>query len=214
MRSVLGFLRATVVGGVLFLTPLVVLWVVLNKAVDLAAKAIRPLANRIPDWLGLGAAKAYVIAALALILLCFLAGLLARSAIARRFVQILEAKFLSLLPGYEYLKQEGASVLGAAETDAQPVVVARIGDSWRIGIEAETIGEEWIAVFIPNAPNPGSGSVFIVERSKVRYSSTPLAGAFSALRRCGAGSDWAAETLVGWDSGDTGSVNNVPRSNP
>jgi uncharacterized membrane protein len=197
MRGLVGFLRATIVGGVLFLTPLVVLGVVFNKAVNLAARAIKPLADRIPDSLGLGAAKVYIIAGLLLVLLCFLAGLLARSGLARKFVQTIEARFLSFLPGYEYLKQEGASVLGAGETDTQPVVLARIGDSWRIGVMTETIGENWLAIFIPNSPNPHAGSVFIVERSKVRPSATPLSVATGALRRCGSGMTWAAETLEG-----------------
>ncbi len=197
MRGLMAFLRATIVGGVLFLTPLVVLGVVLNKAVILAAKAIKPLADRIPVSLGLGAAKVYVIAGLLLVLLCFLAGLLARSRLASRLVQSIEARFLSFLPGYQYLKQEGASVLGASETEAQPVVLARIGDSWRIGVMTETISENWLAIFIPNSPNPHAGSVFIVERSKVRPSATPLAVVTAALRRCGSGTNWAAETLEG-----------------
>jgi uncharacterized membrane protein len=198
MRGVLVFLRATIVGGVLFLAPLVVLWVVLNKAVVLATRMIKPLADRIPDSLALGAGRSQIIASLVLVIICFLAGLLARSAIASRSVQVLETKFLSFLPGYEYLKTEGASVLGAAEAAAQPVVIVRIGDSWRIGVKTETIGENWLAIFIPNSPNPHRGSVFIVERSKVRESAIPLAGALAALRRCGAGAGWAAETLEGF----------------
>jgi uncharacterized membrane protein len=197
MRGVVGFFRATIVGGVLFLAPLVVLIIVINKAVTFAARAVRPLADRIPDSLGLGAAKAYIAAGLLLVLLCFVAGLLARSAIARKSVQALEGSFLSLLPGYDYLKQAGASALGAAQTDAQPVVLARIGDSWRIGVKTETIGENWLAVFIPNSPNPSAGSVFIVERTKVRSSATPLAAALATLRRCGGGADWAADAIEG-----------------
>jgi uncharacterized membrane protein len=197
MRGVVGFFRATIVGGVLFLAPLVVLIVVINKAVHFAARAIRPLADRIPDSFGLGAAKAYIAAGLLLVLLCFVAGLLARSAIARKSVQALEGSFLSLLPGYDYLKQAGASALGATQTDAQPVVLARIGDSWRIGVKTETVGENWLAIFIPNSPNPNAGGVFIVERSKVRSSPTPLAAALATLRRCGAGAHWAADAIEG-----------------
>jgi uncharacterized membrane protein len=197
MRGVVSFIHATIVGGVLFLAPLVVLIVVINKAVNFAARAIRPLADRIPDSLGLGAAKAYIAAGLLLILFCFIAGLLARSAIARKSVQALEGSFLSLLPGYDYLKQAGASALGASDAHAQPVVLARIGDSWRIGVKTETIGENWLAIFIPNSPNPNRGSVFIVERSKVRPSATPLAAALAALRRCGGGATSAPPPNAG-----------------
>jgi len=195
MRSVLAFLRATLVGGVLFLAPLVVLVVVINKALVFGARIIRPLAERVPDSLGLGAARENVAAALLLVLVCFLAGLLARSAMASKSVQMIEGSVLSLIPGYEYLKQVGASALGVAGTAAQHVVLARIGDSWRIGVQTEAIGENWLAIFIPSSPNVNRGSVFIVERSKVRSSATPLAAALASLRRCGKGASWAAETI-------------------
>jgi uncharacterized membrane protein len=197
MRSVIAFLRATLVSGLLFLAPIVVLAVVINKAFVFAARLIRPLANRIPESLGLGAAKDYIVAALVLVLICFIAGLLARSAMARRSVQMLEGRFLSLLPGYEYLKEAGASALGASQTDTQPVVLARIGDSWRIGVQTETIGENWLAIFIPNSPNTNGGSVFIVERSNVRPTATPLATALATLRRCGGGANWAGDPIEG-----------------
>jgi uncharacterized membrane protein len=197
MRGILTFLRATLVGGLLFLTPLVVLVVVINKALTFGARLIRPLADRVPYSLGLGPAKAYVAAGLLLVLICFLAGLLARSALARKSVQMIEGSVLSFIPGYEYLKQAGASVLGAMETDAQPVVLVRIGDSWRIGVKTEEIGEKWLSIFVPNSPNSNRGNVFIVDRAKVRVSATPLATALASLRRCGAGAGWVAETIDG-----------------
>jgi hypothetical protein len=140
MRGILKFLRATVIGGVFLLAPLVVLGVVLSKAFDVVAKAVRPLSNRIPDSLGLGAANEDIIAALSLVLLCFLAGLLARSGMATKLVEILESAVLSRIPGYDYIRLEGASALGLAEAKELPVVLASVGDCWQIGIKTETIG--------------------------------------------------------------------------
>jgi uncharacterized membrane protein len=44
-------------------------------------------------------------------------------------------------------------------------------------------------VFIPNSPNPMSGSVFLVAADNVRAASVPLAAALGCLRRCGAGAE-------------------------
>ena len=51
---------------------------------------------------------------------------------------------LSKVPGYEYMKQAGASVLGIGETADYPVVLA-----WRIGVQTDVLGENLVAVFIP-----------------------------------------------------------------
>ena len=49
MRAISHFLRITVLGGVLFLTPIVVLAFILSKAFDLARRALKPMAAIIPD---------------------------------------------------------------------------------------------------------------------------------------------------------------------
>lgn len=196
MKNVVDFLRATLRGGILFLMPLVVLAVVLNKAIAFVTSVIRPLADRIPDSLGLGSAKVAVLAGVFILVVCFLAGLLSRTAIARRQVKMLEESILSYLPGYEFLKQEGASVLGEDAAKVQDVVLVRIGNSFRIGLRTEDIGDNWHSIFVPNSPNPHGGGVFIVEKSHVFSCNTPLASALQALRRSGAGADWAADVLA------------------
>ena len=47
MKSILQFLQTTLLGGLLFLVPIVALVFVLGKALDLAHKLVDPLAARI-----------------------------------------------------------------------------------------------------------------------------------------------------------------------
>ena len=49
MKSISHFLRITVLGGVLFLTPIVVLVFILSKAFDFARRALKPVTAVIPD---------------------------------------------------------------------------------------------------------------------------------------------------------------------
>jgi hypothetical protein len=49
MKAISHFLRITVLGGVLFLTPIVVLAFILGKAFDLARRGLKPMATIIPD---------------------------------------------------------------------------------------------------------------------------------------------------------------------
>jgi uncharacterized membrane protein len=48
MKPMLRFLRATLVGGVLFLAPIVVLAMILEKAMALAHQFVGPVAAHIP----------------------------------------------------------------------------------------------------------------------------------------------------------------------
>ena len=122
MKTIAQFVRTTIVGGVFFLAPIVVLIVILAKAFDYAKKVLNAVFGYIPaaSDLSAGAATALSIAMVALV--CLLAGLVAHTVIAQRLVNALESSLLSKIPGYGYLKQESASALGVAEIAELPVV--------------------------------------------------------------------------------------------
>ena len=75
---------------------------------------------------------------------------------------------LSKVPAYEYLKQAGASVMGLGEMADHPVVLTQLGGAWRIGVQTGVVGDGLVAIFVPNSPNPMSGSVFLVAADSVR----------------------------------------------
>jgi uncharacterized membrane protein len=188
MKTLSHFVGTTILGGVLFLTPIVVLAFVLSKAFQFVSRGLKPVAALIPDRLASAPSVTTILAILVLTLLCFLAGLFAQTDLAQRFVRGLEGSVLSMLPGYEYLKQAGTSVLGFGETAEHPVVLAHLGDAWRIGVQTDHVGKDLVAVFLPNSPNPLSGSVFLVPADRVRPLEGSLASAIACLRRCGTGS--------------------------
>ncbi len=188
MKAISQFLRTTILGGVLFLTPIVVLIFILGKAFEFARRALKPMGAIIPDRLVSGTTTEAILAIVLIALSCFLAGLFARTRPAQRIIDELESSVLSKVPAYEYLKQAGASVMGLGEMADHPVVLLQLGDAWRIGVQTEAIGGGLVAVFVPNSPNPMSGTVFLVAADHVRPASVPLATAIGCLRRCGAGS--------------------------
>jgi uncharacterized membrane protein len=122
MNAIAQFVRTTIVGGLLFLAPIVVLIVILAKAFDYAKKALNAFVVHIPAVSDLSAGVATALAVVLIALICFLAGLLARTLPAQHIVNALESSVLSKIPAYEYLKQESASALGAAQSTDLPVV--------------------------------------------------------------------------------------------
>jgi uncharacterized membrane protein len=166
--------------------PIIILAFVLNKAFDYARRGLKPVAKLIPDQLVSGATMETVAAIGLIALLCFLAGLLARTALARKIMSELESAVLSNVPAYEYLKQAGSSMMGLGEMAEHPVVLAQVGGAWRLGVQTDVAGSGLTAVFIPNSPNTFSGSVFFLAPDKVRPLDVPLRTALNCLEQLGA----------------------------
>jgi uncharacterized membrane protein len=121
-----------------------------------------------------------------IVLLCFLAGLFARTLLAQKITFELESAVLSKVPAYDYLKQAGSSMMGLGEMAEHPVVLAQLGGAWRLGVQTD-IASSGLVVFIPNSPNTFSGSVFFVASDRLQPLDVPLAGALRCLERCGVG---------------------------
>ena len=189
MKKILQFLRTTLVGGILFLVPIVVLVIVLGKALALAHTIMDPLAAHLPVASVIGLRTPMLLAIGVLVVFCFLAGLFARTAAAKGLVRRLEAAVLSSVPGYEFLKGMGESMLGVERSGAYPVVLARFDDSWQIGFQIEVLENGFVVVFLPGAPNPQAGAVYLMSPDRVTPAGVPPAATLKCLKRLGAGSN-------------------------
>jgi uncharacterized membrane protein len=199
MNAIAQFVRTTIVGGLLFLAPIVVLIVILAKAFDYAKKGLNAVVVHIPAASDLSAGAATALSVTIIALVCFLAGLIAHTVIAQRVVNALESSLLSKIPGYDYLKQESASALGVAEIAELPVVFVPMEEGWQLGVQTEALSGGLVSIFVPGAPNPHSGSVFFFSTDNVRPAGVKLAAGLNCLRRCGSGASalgasWPAES--------------------
>ena len=189
MKSLSSFLKTTIVGGALYLVPIVVIVVVLGKLHAVTSKLIAPMtaALKLHDIGGINAAR--LLAIVAIVLLCFAAGLFARSSIARRFVGWLERAILSNLPGYNVVSSLGADVAGVgAGPSGMQVVLARIEDAWQLALLVEQVDTTHAAVFVPGAPNPKSGSVYLLTHDRLKPVDVPIREAMRCIKGLGVGS--------------------------
>lgn len=196
MKSFAKFLKMTLAGGVLFLVPLVVIAVVLGKAFKVAQTLVHPLVVDMPihSLVGIGIAK--IVAILSLMLLCFLAGLFARTGIAKKIVSKLETNVLSNLPGYEFVKGVGEGLLHVEDQHTSAVALARIEDAWQLAFLIERIETGHLAVYVPGAPYTNSGSVYFLTEDRVKLINLPAQDALKCLRRLGGGSDALLKELL------------------
>ena len=106
----LKLIRTTIIGGIIFLIPVAILVAVVGQGLKIAVAIAKPVAAVLPVNMIGGVAVAHVLAIVLLLLICFMAGLLARLALARKAVDALEANVLSRIPAYALLKTKTQSI--------------------------------------------------------------------------------------------------------
>ena len=189
MKSILKFMRTSLVGGILFLLPIVVLAIIAGKALAIARKIVGPLAAHLPEDSVFGLDMPKLLAIGLLVLFCFLAGVFARTRLAQKGVSWLETTVLSNLPGYEFIKNLSGNLLGDENKKAYPVVLARSEDCWQLAFLIERLDGGHVTVFVPGAPSPQSGSVYFMTEDRIRLLDIPSPAATKCLKRYGLGSN-------------------------
>jgi uncharacterized membrane protein len=179
----------TFIGGLFFLAPIVILAVIIGKALVIAGRLVKPLADRIPIDSVLGLRTDWILAILLILFFCFLAGCLARTAAAKKVVTWIETTLLSNVPGYEYFKMLTGTALERGQAEHWEVVLARNDDSVRLGLLIERLDNGMVAVFLPDSPNPRSGELHLMTPDRVTPVSTAPAGALKCLKRLGLGTN-------------------------
>ena len=95
MKTIAQFVLTTILGGVFFLAPIVVLIVILAKAFDYAKKGLNAVFVHIPAASDLSAGAATALTVVVVALVCFLAGLVACTMAAQRVIGALKSSVLS-----------------------------------------------------------------------------------------------------------------------
>jgi len=189
MKSILKIVKATFLGGIIFLVPLVVLLIVLEKGYGIVQKTTLPLVSALPKVSVLGLALQELVGLLIIILICLVAGLLARTAAAEKVVQKLEDGILSFVPGYSFMKSMNENILGLESKDDLKVILVPTDAGLQFAFLIEPVSGDKFTVFIPDAPNPWSGSVVFVDKKDITEIDITQKQALACIRKLGYGSE-------------------------
>ena len=72
----------------------------------------------------------------------------------------------------------------------KPALVS-VEDGWQIGYLLEKLENDWVAVFLPQAPTPMSGNIMYLPISRVRPLGITMIQAMSTVKAIGVGSSAA-----------------------
>ncbi|HEY4164660.1 MAG TPA: DUF502 domain-containing protein [Dongiaceae bacterium] len=183
-----AFLKATIVGGVLFLLPLVLILAILGHALRLASRLVEPISDKFHLEHVAGISAVTGLAILLLVIVSFLAGIVARTSLGRRSSAWVENSLLGGLPQYRMFKSvaEGLVQIESASS-LQPALIS-VDDGWQIGYVLERLENDWVAVFLPQAPTPMSGNVMYLPAARIRPLDITMIQAMSIVKHIGSGS--------------------------
>ena len=198
MKIFFRFVKASIIGGLLFMVPVILLLVVLKQGIDFAKKIVGPLVKPLPVHAIGGVTVATLAAALVLALIALVAGLFAQTTAGRRVREWLENTIVGRMPAYSFIKGllGGSSVLDDGETGTQPALVW-VEECWVFGFIMESHADGHRTVFVPGAPSPLSGAIYFLPEDRVRLLDVPLAAVMKTIHHLGLGSADLVKGLLG-----------------
>ena len=177
----------TLIGGVVFLLPLVVVLVVLGQGLALMTRMVQPLTSWLPYQTLGGVALASIAALVLLVLLCFGAGMLARAALGRTLSERFDAKLQTFYPRYAVIKAMSQGLHGALGQRVLKAVMVSFDDHQVIAFDMERLDDGRAVLYLPGAPDAWAGSVVLVPAERIAPLDIDSAALARALQRLGLG---------------------------
>ena len=183
----LTLIKTTLIGGIMFLIPLVFVVVIIGKAFQILKVVAMPIGRLITIESVAGIAVVEILTVAIMVLLCLIFGLFARSQWCRSLYKKLDAALLHLIPGYRWIR----GMTGISDEDAEALlkpVLVRFDDQSQIGFEVDRTDAGLVVVYLPGAPDVRSGSVSYVLADRIEPVDAEFKTVVKNLKHLGRGS--------------------------
>lgn len=184
MRQAAKFIGKALLGGLVILLPIYLCVLLLLKAMQSVERLVRPLAKLLPEWLPAeGALSLFLV-----LIVCFLVGVAVRTTAGRRLRERIEKTLFDRLPGYALFRGLTQQMAGAREEHVWKPAMAEIEDALVPAFIIEKFDDGRFTVFVPSAPTPFSGAIYVLGAERVHPLDVPFTHAIKALSQWGSGS--------------------------
>ena len=188
MTKLLEFIKTTIVGGLLFLLPIVATALIFFKAGKMAAEVATPLADKLPLPKAEAVVLLYLLATILTILLSFIAGVFIRvMPYERKIMPYLEDRFLRKFPPYMAAKKYTNLIAGMEINEGMKPALVRIVNVWQLGFVIEQVNESNVVAFVPSAPDPSSGDIYVISNEAVSNLYAPNREIVQCIEKSGKG---------------------------
>jgi uncharacterized membrane protein len=136
MKQLLTFLKATLLGGVIFVLPAWLAVLLVAKALTQLQVLLKPVSTRLPESVG----HPRILAVILLVALCLVVGLIIQTAIGAQVKRVVEQRVLEKLPGYATLRGFAAQLTEFEKQNRQRDITIATGP----GLPARTTNRQSI----------------------------------------------------------------------
>ncbi|MFT6815469.1 MAG: putative membrane protein [Sphingobacteriales bacterium] len=189
MKSIIEFIKTTVLGGIVVLLPVTILIAVLSWSWRFLSGLISPISSLIID-LGFSKILADVIVLGGILAFSFIVGYLVRMRTGQWLLDFLEKNLFSKIPGYQLIKETILQLMGNKKSLFSEVCLVKVfgGDTMMTAFITDEHENGTITVFVPTGPNPTSGNIFHVQSKDVFRIKAEAQEAMRTIISCGSGS--------------------------
>lgn len=186
-----GFLKTSLLGGVVVILPVAILVSVTLWIFRLVTGLIEPLTRLLIKDSQLNEYAADFIVIVLIVAACFFVGVLVRTRFGGFFYRLIENRILKLAPGYSMIKDTVLQIFGSRkDSPFSSVALAQIfgNETLVTAFITDKHADGSYTLFVPTGPNPTSGLIYHLEGKYVHPVNIAVQDAMRSIISCGAGS--------------------------
>lgn len=183
MKRMIEFIKTTLLGGILVIAPVAAIAFILAKV----AKALRAILEPVAATLTGAVSFPYLVEIVSVIAVCFIAGLLIRTATGRWVGGMVERYVFEKFPGYTLIKALMRQSVGGTMDQTAIPALAEMEEGLVPALIVERHDDGYVTIFVPSPPVPTVGQAYVFESSKVHPVDVSLPKFVSCITRWGVG---------------------------
>ena len=201
MRKLVELLKATFVGGLLVVLPVLLVVLIVGEIFDMLVVVTEPIATIVGVRGLTGGANAVLVSVVLLVLVSLLIGLAVRTRSGVAVGRWFEQRLLNQLPSYRLIRTLSRRFAGdEGGSHFAPAVVDSTMDTRMLAFIVEEHESGDVVVFIPAAPTPAIGTIHILPRERVRRLDASMGAVANCLSDFGMGAVALLAASRGTDS--------------
>ncbi|KAA0134532.1 DUF502 domain-containing protein [Gimesia chilikensis] len=188
VKKSFGFLKTTAIGGLIFLLPLIVIGILVGEIAPIVLAIAKVLSNSsyIDTDKPADVALLLALSIAIVVLMCFLAGMIARWSIGQKLSRFMEKNLIILFPRYAIYREQLKGSIGGEHNKPELIpVLVRFDDVTRLAFEAERTEGSLVSIFLPGSPDPWTGNVIFMSPDRVERLDIPFSEALGICERMG-----------------------------
>ena len=183
MKNILTFVMGRIVAGCLVVAPVYLGCLLLLKAMRAVLGLMAPVAKVLPK----SVSAENLIAILLVLTICLFVGLAIRTQLGLAITNRLDESVFQKIPGYSLLQNLTQRLAGESEGQAWDAALIEIEDALVPGFIIEELVDGRFTVFVPSAPTPFAGAVYVLTPDRVHRLNVPFTQAITTITKWGSG---------------------------